>query len=130
MVKFKTLGLASIAAAMYAIPAFAHHSFAMFDGDTILTREGTITEFHWVNPHSWVVMTSPDEQGEEYTWAFELLSPSSLARNGWVPKSLTPGMEVSATFHPLKSGEPGGSLMQIEISDGTVLSVHDPDSAE
>ena len=123
---FKTLGLASIvvAVAVYAIPAFAHHSFAMFDGEKIETVEGTIEQFHWTYPHAWVMLTSADEQGEEHTWAFELSGPRSLANNGWVPKTLTPGMEVSAEFHPLKSGEFGGSLLVIEFSDGTLLNVH------
>src|SRR5689334_21394124 len=55
--KFKALGLAAAAVAMYAIPAFAHHSFAMFDADKKVTLEGTVKEFQWTNPHSWILMT-------------------------------------------------------------------------
>jgi Family of unknown function (DUF6152) len=43
--KFRALGLAAVAVAMSGIPAFAHHSFAMFDGEKSVTLEGTIKEF-------------------------------------------------------------------------------------
>jgi hypothetical protein len=43
--KFNALGLAGIAVAMSAIPAFAHHSFAMFDAATSKTVEGTVKDF-------------------------------------------------------------------------------------
>src|SRR5258707_13983310 len=89
--KFKALGLAGIAIAMYTIPAFAHHSFAMFDADKKMTLEGTIKEFQWTNPHSWILMTVNNEQ-----WAIELGAPGGLARQGWGPKTLNPGMKVTA----------------------------------
>ena len=45
-------GLAIVAAA----PASAHHSFAMFDSrpEARKTLEGTVKEFQWTNPHTWV----------------------------------------------------------------------------
>jgi hypothetical protein len=47
----KAVGLASFAA-LFAIPAVAHHSFAMFDAEKISTLEGTLKEFEWTNPHA------------------------------------------------------------------------------
>ena len=43
--KFRAMGLAGIAVAMSAIPAFAHHSFAMFDAEKNVTLEGAVKEF-------------------------------------------------------------------------------------
>jgi len=42
---FRALGFAGIAVAMTAIPAIAHHSFAMFDAEKTKTLEGTVKEF-------------------------------------------------------------------------------------
>ncbi len=122
--KFKTLsfaGLAGIAVAMFSVPVVAHHSFAMFDGEAYVTLEGTVTEFQWTYPHAWILMMVPDDQGAPVQWALELPSPGGLARGGWLPNSLTPGMEIVALAHPLKNGGPGGSALTVTLPDGTVL---------
>ena len=116
---FKALGLAGIAFAMSAMPALAHHSFAMFDAEKKLTLEGTVKEFQWTNPHSWILMTVSNAQGQAEQWAIEMGGPSGLARQGWVPKTLTPGMKVTAVIHPLKDGTHGGQYMAVTLPDGT-----------
>lgn len=118
--KFKALGLAGVAIAMYAIPAFAHHSFAMFDAEKRMTLEGTVKEFQWTNPHSWILMMVKNQAGVEEQWAIELGAPGGLARQGWVPKTLTPGMAVTATIHPLKDGTHGGQFMAVKLPDGSM----------
>lgn len=118
--KLKLLGLAGIALAVYAIPALAHHSFAMFDAEKVSTLTGTVKEFQWTNPHSWILLMVPNAQGVEEQWAIELGAPGGLARQGWVPKTLTPGMKVSTTIHPLKDGTNGGQFMAIRLPDGTL----------
>ena len=118
--KFKALGCTLIVVAAYAIPAFAHHSFAMFDADKKVTLEGTVKEFQWTNPHSWILMNVANAQGGQDQWAIEMGAPGGLARQGWVPKTLTPGMKVSAVIHPLKDGTHGGQFMAVTLPDGTM----------
>jgi hypothetical protein len=119
--KFKALGSACIVAAMCAIPAFAHHSFAMFDANKKMTLEGTIKDFQWTNPHSWIVIMVPNAQGEPEQWGIELGSPSVLARQGWVPKTLMPGMMVSTVIHPLRDGTHGGQFIAVTLPDGKTM---------
>jgi hypothetical protein len=119
--KVKSLGLTGIAIAMSAMPAFAHHSFAMFDAEKKVTLEGTVKEFQWTNPHSWILMTVSDAQGQPEQWAIEMGGPSGLARQGWVPKTLTPGMKVKTVIHPLRDGTAGGQFMAITLPDGTEM---------
>jgi Family of unknown function (DUF6152) len=119
--KFKSLGLAGIAVAMSAMPAFAHHSFAMFDAEKKVTLDGTVKEFQWTNPHSWILLTVSNAQGQPEQWAIEMGGPSGLARQGWVPKTLTPGMKAQAVIHPLRDGTPGGQFMAVTLPDGTQL---------
>jgi hypothetical protein len=118
---FKALGLAGIAFTLSAIPALAHHSFAMFDAEKKVTLDGTVKEFQWTNPHSWILLTVSDAQGKAEQWAIEMGGPSGLARQGWVPKTLTPGMKVQAVIHPLRDGTPGGQFMAVTLPDGTQL---------
>jgi len=115
---FKALGVAGIAVAMYAIPAFAHHSFAMFDTDKKMVLEGTIKEFQWTNPHSWIQMMVPNAAGQPEQWAIELGAPGGLAQQGWVAGTLTPGMNVTAIIHPLKDGTHGGQYMAVTLPGG------------
>ena len=120
--KFKALGLAGLAVAVFAIPAVAHHSFAMFDANKQMTLEGTVKDFQWTNPHSWILLMVKDgEAAQPVQWAIELGAPAGLVRQGWVPKTLTPGMEVQMIIHPLRDGNPGGQFLQVTLPDGTKM---------
>ena len=119
---FKALSLAGIAGvAVYAIPAAAHHSFAMFDAEKTISIEGTVKEFQWTNPHSWIHLIVTDGEGKPVQWSIELGAPSGLARQGWVPKTITPGMNVKVLIHPLRDGNPGGQFLQITLPGGKQL---------
>jgi hypothetical protein len=68
----KMLALAGFAAvALAAAPAFAHHSFAMFDSAKNVTLEGTIKEFQWTNPHSWIQIVAKDASGKDVEYSIE-----------------------------------------------------------
>jgi hypothetical protein len=103
-----------------AMPALAHHSFARFDADRQVTLQGTVQEFQWTNPHAWVILTV-DRKGRAEQWAIEMNGPNGLARQGWRPKTLTPGMPVRLTIHPLRDGTNGGQFVEITLPDGTVM---------
>jgi hypothetical protein len=111
----------SLLALWMAAPAWAHHSFAMFDEKTSLVLKGTVTEFQWTNPHSWLQVKVPNEHGETEEWSIELGSISGLHQAGWKPKTLQPGDKVSVTVHPLRDGKKGASLVSIVIPSGQVL---------
>ena len=120
--KVKALAVASMAAvAVYAIPAVAHHSFAMFDATKTVVLEGSVKEFQWTNPHAWIMLNVANQQGQAEQWAIELNGPSGLVRDGWKPKTLTPGMSVSVTIHPLRDGTNGGQFMTVKLPDGTQM---------
>jgi hypothetical protein len=118
--RLKALGLAGIACAICAIPAAAHHSFAMFDAGKLVTVAGTVKEFQWTNPHAFIVMMVPNSDGQAEQWSVEMGGPGGLARQGWVPKTLRPGMNVSVVMHPLRDGH-GGQFLAVTLPDGTQL---------
>ena len=67
----KAFGIAALLVSAAALPALAHHSFAMFDAEKTITVKGTVKEFEWVNPHSWLRMMIQDQAtGRELQWAF------------------------------------------------------------
>ena len=120
--KVRALAVVGIATlAVYAIPAVAHHSFAMFDASKTVTLEGSVKEFQWTNPHAWILLNVANPQGQADVWAIELNGPSGLARDGWKPKTLTPGMSVSVMIHPLRDGTNGGQFLNVKLPDGSQM---------
>jgi hypothetical protein len=115
------IGFAGMAVVMCAIPAVAHHSFAMFDAEKTISIEGTVKEFQWTNPHSWIHLMVNDSEGKPVLWSIELGAPTGLARQGWVPKTITPGMNVKLLIHPLRDGYAGGQFLHITLPDGKQL---------
>jgi hypothetical protein len=119
--KMRSVILAIGCCAVITAPAFAHHSFAMFDADKKVTLDGTIKEFQWTNPHAWMVVMVPNAQGAQEQWAIEMGPAVFLARQGWLPKTVVPGMKVSAIIHPLKDGTHGGQFMAVTLPDGKMM---------
>ncbi len=119
--KFKALGLAGVGISLLAAPALGHHSFAMFDSTQTVEFSGTVKEFQWTNPHSWLQVMVADEDGQLVEWSLEMGNPGGLGRNGWRPRTVVPGDEVTVTLHPLGDGSPGGQLLTVELPDGTVM---------
>lgn len=111
-------------------PAYAHHSFAMFDSAVEKTLEGTVKEFQWTNPHAWVqlMVTAPD--GKVTEWAIECASPNALKRQGWRGTTIKSGDRVTLVIHPLKNGDPGGSLVIVTLPDGKTLGRRGPPPKE
>ena len=113
-----SLGLALLSAAPRAM---AHHSTAMFDLTKTIKVQGTVEQFDWTNPHTWIwlnVQTAPDKTDR---FGIEGMSPNYLNRIGWTHRSLKPGDKVITEIHPLKDGRHGGFCVSITLPDGKVL---------
>jgi Family of unknown function (DUF6152) len=101
--------------------AMAHHSFAMFDNNKEIIVTGTVSEFQWTNPHTWIEMEVADQSGQTKHWSIEGGSVIGLSREGWNRNTVRPGDKVTLVAHPLRDGTPGGSLMGITLPDGRHL---------
>ena len=113
---------AGIAAMTVSGAALAHHTHAHYESEANTVLEGTIKDFEWRNPHSWVTITVENEEtGELEDWILEARAPGALTRSGWTEESLKPGDEVAITIRPLKSGGTGGLLRSVVLADGTTL---------
>ena len=112
------LGLAAFAAFALAVPASAHHSFSMFDSDKSVALNGTVKEFEWTNPHSWIRINVADASGKELQWAVEMGGPAQISGRGWTPTIIRPGDKITVTVHPLRDGSRGGQFMSASFADG------------
>ena len=94
----------------------------MFDMTKRVNVHGTLKSVEWVSPHVWLWITVPESNGALVTYGFESVSPGQLLRDfGWNRKDLNIGDKVVVDYFPLRSGNPGGSLLQVTLPDGKVL---------
>lgn len=80
--------------------AVAHHGFAVFDRANPIAVEGTVTEFHFTNPHCIIDFEVKDDKGHTQKWQAELTSPLHL--KGWTATSLEPGNGVKLNGYRAK----------------------------
>jgi hypothetical protein len=121
--KYRLLVFLSVAAYLMVngSQAFAHHAFySVYDRDKTIKIEGTLKEFIWRNPHSFVKVDAPDEKGEVQSWTIEWAAPAQLTEKGLSSTTLRPGDKVIVTGHPNRVAENHRmQLMKVERpSDG------------
>jgi hypothetical protein len=105
-----------------ARPAVAHHSGAMFDDKKEVTLTGTIKEFQYTNPHSWLIVDVKSADGKTTTWGFEAEGPTTLLRAGIKRTDLMPGMEITITGHPMRDGRPAATFVKaVRLADNKVF---------
>jgi hypothetical protein len=104
-----------------AASAFAHHSMNGFDRAKTITITGTVKQFKWANPHSWIEVEVVNDKGVAELWNLEMTAPGILARNGWKSTMLKPGDKVTMGVHPMVSGEIGGQFVSVTFPDGLTM---------
>ena len=118
----KRIALVVVAALAVTTPALAHHSAAGIDRTKTVTLVGTVKEFGWRNPHSYMEIDVPAETGgATVTWKVEMTSPAFLIRAGWKATTLKPGDKVTVKVFPLRDGDPGGLFQSVTLASGEVL---------
>ena len=115
-----------MAIAVASLPLFAHHSGAGFSKDT---REitGTVKEFQFTNPHSWIQVNVVDATGKTMEWSVEWGSPNQLGRDGYRPSTFAPGTKVNIKLHPMSNGALVGGFIAAKMPDGKVIGKWDGD---
>jgi hypothetical protein len=120
----KLLRLCAMAAGVFLFPvltAFAHHSDAMFNREEVRELSGTVKEFQFTNPHTWVQLNVTGENGQVVEWSLEWGSPNQLGRQGIRPSTFAAGTEVTIRTNPMRDGTPGGAFIGARFADGTTV---------
>ena len=107
---------------LHAAPALSHHSNVAYEVTKVITVTGTVKEFEWVNPHTWLHLVVEDEKGGKVEWAAEGRAPGILLRAGWTRASLKPGEKVTVDMSPAKDGSKTSIIARVTKADGTILS--------
>jgi hypothetical protein len=123
--KSALLSVLTLACSLLWMPgaAEAHHGWAAFEPNTEVTFKATVTDFHFVNPHSVVEFEVKDDKGQIHKWEGEMTSPIHLAPKGWTAATLKAGDEITITGHPARNGSLSMRVMKILQSNGKELKV-------
>ena len=128
MKRLQVAGSLVIALCM-AGPASAHHNAAGMDRTKTVTVEGTVKQFKWANPHSWVEIEVPDKKGGVEIWNAEMTSPAILVKAGWKKTTLAAGDKVKLVVNPMLNGDPGGLFVSMTLPTGQVITQQPPKAA-
>jgi hypothetical protein len=95
---------AFVAAGCLGAPVEAHHSFpATYFVDQSVEIEGTVIQFLFRNPHSFVHVLAPDKDGVMQRWAVEWGAGGALAHDRISVDTLKPGDKVRITGAPARN---------------------------
>ena len=112
-----------LAALLLATPvAYSHHSASGINQKGSVTVSGTVKEFHWGNPHSWIELDVVNAKGATEVWNFEMNPPNYLVKLGFTRSTLKVGDKVEVTARPFFDARPGGIFVTVTLADGRVLS--------
>jgi Family of unknown function (DUF6152) len=104
--------------ALLALPAQAHHSFAMYNMNSTKVFTGVVTGIDPAPNHlsiNFAVMNEErtnvirDDKGSPIIWSVEMGGSAQMARQGVSVNSFPPRTVFTVALHPLRNGEPGGS---------------------
>ena len=111
----------AVALGAISAPAFAHHSFAMYDKAKTVTISGAVKDWTFANPHSELIVDVM-ENGAPVEYTVEGSSVNVLIRIGWSPKSFHPGDKVTVVMNPMRDGTKAGSFLRATLENGKVIS--------
>jgi Family of unknown function (DUF6152) len=100
---------------------FAHHSAtATYIRGQVVKIEGTLREFIWRNPHSFMKVEATDAKGEKQIWTIEGAAPQQLTEGGLTASTLRAGDKVIVSGYPGRIAEDHRLLLQVleRPSDG------------
>ena len=82
---------------------------------------GTVKEFQFKNPHSWIQVYVTSDDGEVVEWSVEWSNPTNLLRQGYSPATFPGGAEVTIKLRQHVTGKPLGKFNAARFADGTTV---------
>ena len=114
--------------ALVAAPAFAHHSFAMYDQTVTKTLSGKLTRYVPGANHAQILFVVVDndgnpvmKDGKPMQFGVETGSAIAMARSGVTVKTMTEGSFVTVRFYPLRDGRDFGALAGMLVTCGKTM---------
>ena len=124
----RTLFILAIAALAVAAPAWAHHSFAMYDQTVTKTLSGKLTRYVPGANHAQLLFIVVDnngnpvmKDGKPMQFGVETGSAIAMARNNVTVKTMAEGTFITVRYYPLRDGRDFGALAGMLVSCGKTM---------
>ena len=101
--------------------AEAHHGAADYDVSREVTVEGSVTEWRWSSPHTWVMLRVARANGPVEAWSGEGPPLNWAEARGWSKTTLQTGETVRLVMYPSRREPHGGLVKRIERTSGTLI---------
>ena len=99
----------------------AHHSTIGQISEEVTEITGSVKEFQFQNPHSWIQVYVTGDDGEVVEWSVEWGNPNNLLRQGYSVETFPVGAEVTIKLRQHVTGEPLGEFNAARFGDGTTI---------
>src|SRR5262245_35678352 len=116
--------LIATACASAALPAAAHHSFAIYDMSQNIEFEGVVDVVKLRNPHMAMTLVQTKADGSKQTINFVEGAPANMiVRLGLNPDDIAPGKKIKAIGAPRRDNPAEFFLKAVILPDGKKFSV-------
>ena len=99
----------------------AHHGSADYDVTREVSVEGTVAEWRWSSPHTWVMLRVARANGPAEVWSGEGPPLNWAETRGWSKTTLQTGEAVRLVMYPSRREPHGGLVKRIERTSGTLI---------
>jgi hypothetical protein len=105
--------------------AGAHHAFApVYDAQRMVTVQGVVTEFRFINPHAMMSIDVTDETGKVVKWSVEFDGVLNLTEGGWTERSIVVGERLTVSGNPTHANSSRMFFRRLVRADGTAVMRH------
>ena len=118
--------LATVCLVAAGVSLSAHHGTSLYDMQKEIVLTGTVKEWTWQSPHTWLSLRVPSPSGGAEEWSIESAPPAYMARQGWSESTFKSGEKVTVTIALLKGVQKAGILLEVSRATGDVLVVRPP----
>ena len=101
--------------------AGAHHGFGNFAMNEDIELSGIVTDFEFVNPHSWLHLDATDKDGATIAYRCEMRSATTLRRSGWTPEMFAVGTHLTIQGSPDRADKHACYVSTLIFADGSKL---------
>ena len=119
----KTAPLVCVLLLIATATAVPHHGTSTYDMSTEISLTGTVKEWTFNNPHSWLWLTVSSAQKPSDEWSIESAPPNYLTGQGWSASTIKAGETLTVLISPLRGEPRRGILLEVKRSSGATLIV-------